>query len=275
MITNRRLTLTASLMALAFAVACASGSPPGDQVDGGGLGERDDTIIDAGADAGAGTDGGSAGGDECDLHEQTGCAEQDACDLEFTNFEDNEFTDQLACRGILVPGQELSRCSSPSGCDAGYQCVGGQCRRYCQDDTVCGGPGGQCAFDGRADSKRDDDRLCSKSCEPDFQADHSESCPGTFSCYIRFVGSDDDRRAVTDCRPTGPIAVNDDCSEDRCGEGLVCTTFRNSEGEITSERCQRRCRVDDQTCPDGNPCEGFSTPTLVDGIEYGICRSSN
>jgi hypothetical protein len=207
----------------------------------------------------------------CDLHEQCGCPSGEACDLEFLNFDDNEFSDQLACRAIATPGNLLSTCASHTRCAAGYQCIGGQCRRYCQSNDVCGGPGGQCALT-RAGSQRTDDLLCTKSCQPDFQADHEASCPKDYSCYIRFVGPEDNRRAVTDCLPTGPVNLNGDCSNDRCGEGLTCITFTAGDGS-QSQRCQRRCRVADQTCPDGSACEGFDPPTLMEGTEYGICRS--
>jgi hypothetical protein len=262
-------------VALALAAACATAAAPpeqevGDRVDGGvdvtppPLPDADTAAPDAGGGEACPTQ-------PCDLHAQCGCSEGDACDLEFLDFEQNQFSDQLACRGVLTPGTERSACSSPSGCAAGYQCIGGQCRRYCESDAVCGGPGGACVFT-RAGSERSDDRLCSKSCAPDFEADHRAACPSNFSCYVRFVGADDDRRGVTDCLPTGPVGVDGDCASESCGEGLVCITFTDGDGNQSS-RCQRRCRVDDQTCHDGSACEGFGTPTLVGAIEYGFCRS--
>ncbi len=260
--------LTAALTA---ALSCASAAEPGGQEDrvDGGLSPSPPPIADGGALPADG--GGGCPTSPCDLHEQCGCPQDSACDLEFLDFEENELSGELGCRGILIPGDGRSRCSSPSDCAAGYQCHEGQCRRYCRDDSVCGGRGGECLLR-RAGSERTDDAMCTKSCDPDFEADHSEHCPNTFSCYLFVVGSDEDRRGVTDCRPTGPVAVDEDCSEDRCGEGLACIRFTDADGN-ESRRCQRRCRVDDQTCPGGDACQGFSDPTRVGNVEYGFCRS--
>jgi hypothetical protein len=204
----------------------------------------------------------------CDLHEQCGCPSGEACDLEFLNFDENEFSDQLACRAVLTPGNLLSTCSSHTRCAAGFQCIGGQCRRYCQTNDDCEG---ECTLV-RSGSQRDDDRLCTKRCQPDYEADHGQFCPKDFACYTRFFGSDDNRRVVTDCLTAGSGGVGASCELiNNCGEGLHCINF-TVDGQ-TEGRCQLRCRVADQTCPGGAACEGFSNPTIADGVEYGFCRS--
>jgi hypothetical protein len=270
---SRNLCIPATLLAAALAASCATAEVPG----GGGEGQGD--LVDGGQDeirptsdaGGTGLDGGSCPTQPCDLHEQCGCGAVEACDLDFTNFDENEFSDQLACRPIDTPGNELSTCSSASRCGAGYQCIGGQCRRYCQNSDVCGGPGGRCVLT-RLGSERTDDGLCTKSCLPDYESDTTEGCPKDYSCYIRLIGSDDDRFGVTDCLPTGPVGVGGDCSNEGCGEGLLCVVFTDAEGN-QSRRCQHRCRVGDQECPGDAECEGFDPPTTMEGTEYGFCRT--
>lgn len=270
------------ILALAALAACATADSPaseGSEGQGDGIGGQPDggtdTISPNPVDAEPGANGGAedgecpSGDDPCHLHEQCGCPEDDACDIEFTDFDDNEFSDQLTCRGVAIPGDELSACDGAEECGPGFQCISGHCRAYCEDDGDCGGPGGECALT-RAGSERSDDSLCTKSCEPDFEADHGEACPPGFSCYIRFFGSDEDPRILTDCMSTGDAGLDEDCSDTRCGEGLTCISFGDD-----SSRCRFRCH-EDQTCENGEPCELFSDDdgdggTVVEDREYGFC----
>ncbi len=261
------LRFTIVLIAAFGAAACATSEAPGSGDD-----DREIGSGDGGTDTtGPGPDAepGSSSSDPCDLHEQTGCPDPDACDIEFVDFEEGQFTDQLACRGVAIPGREQSTCNGAEECAAGYQCISGHCRAYCQDDDDCPGDGGACTLT-RSGSERNDDLLCTKDCAPDFDSEH-ENCPGGYSCYIRFVGPDDDRRAVTDCFETGPAGLGDDCEDRRCGAGLTCQGFVDGDGNVVRRSCVDRCRVDDQTCPSGDACRGFSTPTLVGNTEYGVC----
>lgn len=263
---NRAMRAVRMLMlGLVVAATAACGEVTELEDDGGTLGEIDASgRLDAAADADASVSEDSGSGaqcptDPCDLHEQCGCGEAEACDLEF--LEDGELSGELTCRSVATPpGDETSTCDGLEDCAAGYQCLDGRCRRYCEGDDDCGGPGGRCHVQ-REGSDREDDRLCSTSCDPVFGAD-DESCPEGYGCFLSIV----DDEGATDCAEPGDVGEGGTCSaEEPCAEGLACV----SGAEEPS--CRRICRVDEGQCPAGDEC--VSVQIFVDDVEYGVCAS--
>ena len=265
------------LALFALAASCATGTSDSDT---GGLDSVDGSTLPISDAAIAGADAADASVDSqcptqpCDLHEQCGCEGLDACDLEFTDFQESEVSGELTCRSVTTAGNELSTCSSPTACAAGFQCVSGQCRRYCQSNEICGGPGGECVLR-RSSSDRDDDRLCSKSCRlehPDVAPEGQEGCPRGFGCFVRDIGSGDDVRHVTDCRPENASnGFNAQCeNRSDCRAGFVCIRF--TSGDNVDRRCRHQC-AEGQTCPNGEPCRAFDIE--IDGTRYGYCPDAS
>jgi len=139
----------------------------------------------------------------CDLHAQCGCNATQTCDIDFNDLMGN------ACRGITTPGRETDTCTNVAACDRGYVCVGGasdsSCQRYCQTDTDCDGPRGQCAIQlVNGMTPIPGAVTCSSNYDP--VAATNTACPATWSCDVFTVTNGGVTKPNADCRQAGTAA---------------------------------------------------------------------
>ena len=241
---------------------------------------------DAGPDAGSGkTDdpggggGGSGGGADCpgvpcDLFEQCGCGEGEACDLAAGAGSIEDTT----CRAA-GDGTARSTCAAPEDCGPGFVCEVGQCWRWCQEDADCGA-GAYClpAFGDAINAS-----TCTKSCKPESPAD--SGCPEGFACryYLRDPNGadeyDGDEYEYTDCSAAGEGTHGTDCAETGdagCAQGYGCYDINWTDGSTTTE-CRQICvftvagEPAENTCAVGTCHEWLDPGAVIGDTEYGTC----
>lgn len=198
----------------------------------------------------------------CTLSPQCGCPANQSCDIDPADLMGN------VCRAVNVPGKETSSCSSFSECATGYVCVGGECERYCDDNTDCAQPRGQCVVQ-LVDANQaaiPGAVVCSSNCDPGV-ANNSAYCPSAASkCGIftaTFGGADHD---IAACTAPGTGVHGTACTDDStCGVQTLCTN-------VGTLACRRICKVtSDCSGLAGTSCLHFSTPLTIGGTEYGVC----
>lgn len=255
------------MRALVLAVilaGCASSrvaSVDGGDDDDGGL---DATAIDAGIDAVP------CANAPCDLYDQCGCSgTASVCDLDPAMIA----TGATACRSDESGGTEGTVCTRNTTCAAGHSCVGGRCRRYCEDDATCPGDGGLCILEVTvAGAPIPGVTMCTTDCVPTQTT--NAACPATWACHVYF--DQPGNRYLTDCAapPTGAggIAGATCTRNEDCRPGLDCINL--TPGGM---QCRPSClcvggNCAAGSCPSGTgSCRGFVTPVVIGTATYGTC----
>jgi hypothetical protein len=202
----------------------------------------------------------------CTILPQCGCPADDACDIDDDN-------DGGACRNVSATAQqEGGACSTISGCVAGTVCLGaGICRKYCDDNTDCGQPRGQCLItitDG-TNPIPNVPKTCSSNCDPTNVA--AGGCPANKKCSLFTINANNVVNNIVDCDVAGAGLQGADCKVGADGDDALCGkdhTCVTSDGGTTFT-CRRMCVVG-TACTVGT-CTAFGTPFIVGGINYGVC----
>jgi hypothetical protein len=195
----------------------------------------------------------------CDPVAACGCAPELACTYGATGV--------AACgpAGALEHGE---RCSAPTDCVAGAQCVprvvfGGaagsysECRVLCRAEGDCPG-GAACEVELAGTTTT---AACARSCNLVTQA----GCESPAGCHpVGFPAS----TAYADCVVAGARPAGASCGTTGaiCAAGLICVT-QDTGGGI----CDVICRVD-RDCPGTLRCVTLLEPLVVAGAEYGVCN---
>ncbi len=258
------------LVALVVAMGCASGEgdDSGGSPDSGGL-----FSPDAPTGPGNGDDTPDAEPcitDPCDLYEQCGCGEDEACDV------DSEDRDATYCRSVNEFGGGADSCESDespnrTNCRPGFICLAGEpsfCRGFCQSDDDCPGAGGVC----RIPLTDSDVVMCTFHCDASDTSDSgADNCPdGQGACRYRL--SDD--RYFTSCEAPGDAGHREPCDLDEnghsdCEAGHQCIRF-----ESGTEQCRQTCVIGVGGCPAGEECRQREGQPTVGSTEYGLCRTA-
>lgn len=249
----------AATLAAASAAACASADNDGSDSDGGGLFSPDAPTGPSPDDGGStGPDAEPCPTEPCDLFEQCGCGEGEACDI------DRDDNSQNMCREIAGTSGRAASCDgSLTECRAGYVCIAGEpsfCRGYCQSDDDCSGDGAHC----RINLGPRDDVACTFHCNAALLGGGGACPEARPGCY--FVPNDDGYH--TRCLEPGPGSHGDPCdTRTDCDEAHTCLFF-DGEGE-----CRRICVIGEGGCGDGFECSPISSRPRIGTREYGHCAS--
>jgi hypothetical protein len=164
----------------------------------------------------------------------------------------------LAAAGpkCTAPGivDESDQCTTNAECIPGHVCAQGQdgvavkvCKRLCQADGDCVGPGSICLQDSGF-------KACSIGCNPVT----SSRCPPSAACQL--YQRSGDMAPFTDCGGIGTRQPLQSCSDAfPCVAGYVCGT---TSGGATA--CIKYC-----TPSDCSSCDVMGT---FGGTSYGVCR---
>lgn len=283
MSSRRWVPLIVTIVTIVAIAACASARTGGD-VDGGDDGDA--ITADAPTDAPAidAIDAPVCPGVPCSILDQCGCEatpQTPVCDLDFTMLS----TGATKCRmrNTTVVGDETQTCTMTATCAALHVCVGGRCRKYCDDDDDCAGPGGLCIIDltyGNPPMPIPGAPVtCTTDCIP--TAVTNPTCPPSWACHI-FIddptpGAPDsgDERYLSDCLapPQSGGGVGAACTSNQaCAAGLDCVTLTPG-----GQQCRPTCECPSGncaagTCPTGSgTCRGFAPPVVIGTATYGTC----
>ena len=213
-------------------------------------------------------------GDPCQLAPQCGCP-SDACDLDV----DQLPTGGVQCREVSTPGTESSACAALDECAAGFVCLGGHCRSYCNQQTSC--PAGQCIVQPVYESMSGmfepipGTQVCTKNCSPEKSTNNG--CPATpqFGCHFGYhdpdgIADNGDEFYYSDCAraPASGGGNGADCTtlgDTGCQPGYECV---NQGGNTI---CRQICLVPNGACTVG-ACTAFADEGLqIGGVVYGVC----
>jgi hypothetical protein len=276
----------AVLAVLLVLAACASaqqnnGNDSGSDDDGDGGDEPDAPVDATPIDA---IDASTCPGTPCSILDQCGCESTPTtpvCDLDFQMLT----TGATKCRmrNTTVVGDETQTCTMTTTCAALHVCVGGRCRKYCDDDDDCAGPGGLCIIDltqGNPPMPIPGAPVtCTTDCIPT-QASNA-TCPPTWACHVFLddptpaAPDSGDERYLSDCLapPQSGGGVGASCTGNQnCAAGLDCVTL-NPGGT----QCRPTCNCPGGNCAAGScptgtgTCRGFSPPVVIGTATYGTC----
>jgi hypothetical protein len=260
------------LLALGLALAgCASanvnGGADADAGDGGDL-----------TDAAPDIDAMSCARTPCDILSQCGCESASTtpvCDLDFNQLP----VGATKCRASTLNGTETTTCMATNTCGPLHVCVGGRCRKYCDDETDCAGPGGLCLIDltygNPAMNIPNAPKTCTTDCNP--VAATNATCPAGWACHIYVEdptpGTNGDEVFLTDCNVAGGVAIGAACTSNAsCNPGSDCVTL-NPGGNQCRPSClcpSGNCAAG--TCPSGSgSCRAYTNPPIIGGVTYGVC----
>ncbi|HUQ01057.1 MAG TPA: hypothetical protein VM261_01120 [Kofleriaceae bacterium] len=216
----------------------------------------------------------------CDILSQCGCEatpQSPVCDLDFNQLP----VGATKCRASTLNGTEVTTCSATNTCAAQHVCVGGRCRKYCDDEADCAGPGGICLIDltygNPAMTIPNAPKTCTTDCNP--VAASNATCPTGWACHIYVEdptpppGANGDETFLTDCNAPGGVGLGGTCTgNSSCNPGFDCVTL-NPGGN----QCRPSC-----ACPGGNcaagacpggsgSCRAYTNPPVIGGVTYGVC----
>lgn len=208
----------------------------------------------------------------CDLTPQCGCDTGQACDLDGTDLENGT----TECRSVIAAGQEADNCNGAVGCDAGYVCVGGQCRKYCQAGTDCRSNEFcliNLTFNGNDIPGA---VVCTKTCQPELASNNG--CPASPQYACRMFRDDPDGIAdngdeyyLSDCGTSGAGGLDTDCTANSsadCQAGFTCVTING-----TQNLCKQICVVGGANTCNAGSCTAFADPQpQIAGTTYGFCQ---
>jgi hypothetical protein len=255
------LRLPALFMLVVAACATAGKSDPNQQKD-----------APTNDDASLTVDGNNCATQPCDILSQCGCVGGSACDVDGTDL------NGTACRTIAATAVgEGGGCSNVSGCQAGTVCLGnapGVCKKYCDANTDCGQPRGQCLIeitDG-TNPIPGVPKTCSSSCDPTNVA--AGGCPAAANvkCGLFNTGATTNINFV-DCAAAGTLVQGGNCgpspgNDALCGPNFLCTSV--TAGVFA---CRRTCIVGGTgICVGAQTCIPFNPVFMLGAVNYGVCN---
>lgn len=209
---------------------------------------------------------------QCTIVPQSGCTAGYKCTV------DTATTNRCVTAGTQA---EMTVCDADSDCLPGLTCAPahaslseGVCRRYCTSKTVysdnnecTGSAGSACYYDiGVGSTTLTNLFLCTAPCNPITNI----GCHPDMRCSIMGLDRNGDYVAdkyITECVMTALPSGN--CpSGFQCDAGYECfdlTAYYYAEG------CYKWCSDANPTCPGGYACNGLPDPTVIGGVEYGVC----
>jgi hypothetical protein len=219
----------------------------------------------AGGTGGTGNMGGTGGtctppvsGGACDTSPQCGCASGQACVV---------VTASTGVTGCVAAGSVgAAQACSGSDCSAGYDCVGGACKKYCDTAADCSS-GQDCEQVTYTDSSGNSAnipgmKVCSTGCN---LVDPSTVCGSGLTCYQVSQTS-----SATDCGTAGTGTGTNGCSSTNptgCAPGYLCVYDSSN-----NYSCAHWCRVGSTgDCTTGS-CANLQTPVVINNVTYGICQ---
>ncbi len=204
----------------------------------------------------------------CDILTACGCPAGETCDIDFSDVMGT------ACRPITSPAAaEGDACGAAKSCDAGGVCLGtpGLCRTYCDANTDCGSPRGQCLItitDG-TNPIAGIPKVCTSNCDPTNVA--LGGCPAAQKCSLFVLDVGGVNTNLVDCdtivtagAPGASCTTNGAGDDSKCAKDVLCVT------QGTTNTCRKACVVGGNQCGAGT-CQAFGTPFVVGGINYGFC----
>lgn len=236
----------------------AGGATGGNTSTGGGTGlsggSTTSTSTSTGGDGGHG--GWPCDEDPCKLTEpQCGCPPGEKCDFSSTGR-------QCETDGTVGGGEACTG----NNCLAGHIClqyVGPPsiCYEFCNDDSDCVAPGGQCVL--TVESGSYSESVCSFNCDPITSVGCSVA---GMKCDIGILTGPPEE-IFTMCVPSGAGTHGSACADIvDCGPGYSCFTLDSVE------QCLQWCNMAAPSCSTvGTICNGLTTPIIVGSIEYGVC----
>ena len=186
-----------------------------------------------------------------------------ACHVEFQLFTAGGAAPVCTMNGTLTD-QSQTPCTSPTDCQAGFECVGeGSCHHYCCAGE-CFDPTEFCDIQPTVGNPSINVPVCMpiKSCGLLDQPSDAGSCGTGQTCSVVRVES-----GATSCVATGRKNVGDECDTDQCMAGLVCL------GAAGDRQCYKLCHTapGSADCPVDRPtCRGGLPLFPVPGV--GICQ---
>ncbi len=227
------------------------------------------TVIDAPI---AMPDGNGCATQPCEIISQCGCAATQACDI------DGSDLDGGACRPVTTPGQVTSTCDTADDCDRGFVCLGSSagrsCRKYCEANTDCTAPRGQCVVDivSGTTPVPNIPSVCSSGCDPTNVA--AGGCPASWKCNVYTATHNAMTYNITDCDPSvgalgqgGNCKVGTEGDDALCSANHLCTTIDAG----TNFGCRKICNRAASNCG-ALTCIAFNPALTVGGTEYGVCN---
>ncbi len=267
----------ALMLALGLAGACAQGGGSGGDDDGSGASDAQGVTSNSSAgQGGSGATGGTSSVDASSSSSGTMCDES-PCRV---------VAPQCGCMAdekCSVNGQGMRFCEAdgdvPTGdnCGLGQSCVAGDlcintagmsmCRRFCDDDSQCPGPGALCALQiGDGNGGVWPEKFCSENCDP---VTNTGCGPADSKCEL---GQEQGgaARFLTLCTKRGTGTQGASCTTTaNCAPGFSCFTDPNTN----QMSCLGWCSPTNNTnCAGGGTCFSFATPVFVDTVEYGVCQ---
>lgn len=238
--------------------ACASADDPGGDPDGGSGGLFTPDAPGSGSED-AGPDAAFCPTDPCDLHDQCGCGEGEACDIDL---DDNELN---TCREVTASGSHADSCEEDgrTGCRPGFVCIASEpsfCRSYCEANADCPGEGGHCirSVGGRGDNQ------CTFHCNAAEEGGGGRCPDGREAC--QFYRQDENADWYTDCYEPGTGGHAATCENDLdCRAAHRCLIF----GE--DRECREICVIGEGGCAEGRNCCPHPSEPRIGTREYGIC----
>lgn len=284
---RHRLAALVAVMAVGLAIAGCASARQGDGTDASDNGDGDADVppTDAPTDAQAidAIDAPFCSGNPCSILDQCGCEatpNTPVCDLDFTMLSTG--ATKCRARNTSVAGDETQTCTMAATCAPLHVCVGGRCRKYCDDDDDCAGAGGLCIIDltqGNPPMPIPGAPVtCTTDCVP--TAATNPTCPPSWACHIFLddpngVPDSGDERYLTDCLapPQSGGGVGAACtSNQQCAATLDCVTLSSG-----GQQCRPTCvcpggNCAAGTCPTGSgSCRGFAPPVVIATSTYGTC----
>jgi hypothetical protein len=151
--------------------------------------------------------------------------------------------------------QPYSACV-PLQCTAGYQCVAGVCKQFCESKSDCI-TGGDCVpmKDSSTGKVIVGQAICTANC---LLHDPGGVCGAGVNCTFNSGG-------FTTCVVSGNGTTVGSCP------GLNAAECAPGYGCFGGGNCRPWCRTQFDDCPSGEVCIATDPPTLVNNEPYGYC----
>jgi hypothetical protein len=218
-----------------------------------------------------GEDANNCANQPCDILTQCGCAANKACDVDTSDL------DGPACRNVAAaPKPEGGVCGSNlTNCEPGLVCLGGFCKKYCDANSDCAAPRGQCVIDIVNGSTQQEipniPDVCSSGCDPSNNV--AGGCTGTNTkCGIFQQTHNGQTFGISDCTVSGAGTAGANCKVGTQGDDKLCAPDHVCVTDGTNFTCEEVCNKTANTGCSTGICTSFGTPFLILGVEYGICQ---
>jgi len=231
-------------------------------------GARDDGARDDGT-----TDTGTCPESPCRILPDCGCPGGEKCSLNFTELADGNVVRECHEAGSNTSSQ---LCEADTDCRSETVCsqlltdypettTTAMCYDFCMDGGDCDPTNGSLCIP--LASAAGAPGTCSHACN----LITNSGCPSGSACKPLTLTASGDQ--LTDCGgDVGSGAHGAPCIDDAdCRAGTVCM---ETDGDSVPDTCLRLCDNVDGACSGGlGTCYGWTTPFVINGVEYGVCFS--